>query len=70
MLVHENYNNCNLENLYQYLSLTMPKQPSIKINDHIRRHTDNNKVYIGTYIKLTEKGIRCKWDDIYTSQAI
>ncbi|MBA3924681.1 MAG: hypothetical protein H0X31_24455 [Nostocaceae cyanobacterium] len=42
----------------------MPKPPRIKINDRICRHTDNNQVYVGTCILLTEKGIRCKWDNL------
>ncbi|BAZ68866.1 MAG: hypothetical protein KME28_17810 [Pelatocladus maniniholoensis HA4357-MV3] len=42
----------------------MPKQPKIKINDRIRRRTDDGHVYYGVCIKLTEKGIRCKWDKL------
>ncbi|MBE9216904.1 hypothetical protein IQ247_30360 [Plectonema cf. radiosum LEGE 06105] len=42
----------------------MPKQPKIKIGERICRRTDDNKVYMGTCIKITEKGIRCKWDDL------
>ncbi|MBE9212309.1 hypothetical protein IQ247_06235 [Plectonema cf. radiosum LEGE 06105] len=41
----------------------MAKQPSIKINDRIWRYLDDNEKFFGTYIRLTEKGIRCKWDN-------
>ncbi len=42
----------------------MPKQSVIKINDRIRGWTDDNKVYMGSCINLTDKGIRCKWDHL------
>jgi hypothetical protein len=42
----------------------MPRHPAIKIGDRIRRQTDDGKVYLGKCIKLTEKGIRCQWDNL------
>jgi hypothetical protein len=42
----------------------MSKQPTIKIGDRIRCWTDDNKLYTGECIKMTEKGIRCKWDHL------
>lgn len=41
----------------------MPKQPSIKINDRVWRYLDDDKKYYGTCIRMTDKGVRCKWDD-------
>ncbi|BDA76147.1 hypothetical protein CAL7716_103130 (plasmid) [Calothrix sp. PCC 7716] len=41
----------------------MPKHPSVKINDRVWRYLDDDKKYYGTCIRMTDKGVRCKWDD-------
>lgn len=42
----------------------MSKKPEIKIGTRIRRRTDDGHVYLGRCINLTEKGIRCQWDNL------